>query len=191
GNIAFRLYDTYGFPLELTQEILAERGINVDLDGFRDSMEKQRARARAAWMETMPSDSFSVCTTCQGSKTDFQGYNTLTTRSQILAVLVGGAEKEDVSRGGEVQVVLDQTPFYAESGGQVGDQGILVGPDGEITVNDTKSAADGVFVHYGTLSRGTVHKGDFVLAEVNEKNRLAAARNHTATHLLHSALRTV
>ncbi|HAF17112.1 MAG TPA: alanine--tRNA ligase, partial [Peptococcaceae bacterium] len=179
------------FPLELTQEILAERGINVDLDGFRDSMEKQRARARAAWMETMPSDSFSVCTTYQCSKTDFQGYNTLTTRSQILALLVGGAEKEEVSQGEQVQVVLDQTPFYAESGGQVGDQGILIGPDGEITVNDTKSAADGVFVHYGTVSRGTVHKGDFVLAEVNEKNRLAAARNHTATHLLHSALRTV
>ncbi len=191
GNVAFRLYDTYGFPLELTQEILAERGMNVDLDGFRDSMEKQRARARAAWMETMPSDSFSVCTTYQCSKTDFQGYNTLSTRSQILALLVGGTEKEEVSQGEQVQVILDQTPFYAESGGQVGDQGILSGPDGEITVNDTKSAADGVIVHYGTVSRGTVHKGDFVLAEVDEKNRLAAARNHTATHLLHSALRKV
>ncbi len=191
GNVAFRLYDTFGFPLELTQEILAERGMNVDLDSFQSSMEQQRARARAAWKETMPADSFSVCTTYQCSETVFQGYNTLSTRSQILALSVEGAEREGVAEGEQVLVVLDQTPFYAESGGQVGDQGILRGPDGEIAVRDTKSASGGVFVHHGTVIRGTVQKGDFVLAEVNEQYRLAAARNHTATHLLHSALRSV
>lgn len=191
GMVAFRLYDTFGFPLELTQEILAERGMNVDLDGFQASMAKQRAQARAAWIESAPVDSFSVCTAYRGSKTEFHGYKNTSTRSQIQALLAGDQEKEKVVEGEQVQVVLDQTPFYPEGGGQVGDSGILAGPDGEITVTDTKKIESGVIIHHGHVSKGTAQKGDLVLAQIDEKPRLAAARNHTATHLLHKALRTV
>lgn len=191
GGVAFRLYDTFGFPLELTQEILAERGMNVDLDGFRASMEKQRARARAARVETVPIDSFSVCTAYHGGKTEFVGYGSLTARSHILAILDSGSEKEKAEEGEQVQIVLDQTPFYPEGGGQVGDQGILRGPGGEIIINDTKSVEGDIIIHHGFVSRGTVQKGDLIFAEVNEQRRLRTARNHTATHLLHSALRTV
>lgn len=191
GRVAFRLYDTFGFPLELTQEILAERGMNVDLDGFQASMEKQRARARAARIETVPVDSFSVCTAYHGDKTKFMGYGTLSARSRIIALIDGASEKDQVEEGKQVQVVLDQTPFYPEGGGQVGDQGILHGPGGEITVSDTKSVEGEVIIHHGFVSRGTVQKGDLILAQVDEQRRLRTARNHTATHLLHSALRTV
>jgi alanyl-tRNA synthetase len=122
GGVAFRLYDTFGFPLELTQEILAERGMNVDLDGFRVSMEKQRERARAARVETVPSDSFKVCTAYSGDKTKFTGYGNLSARSQITAIIADGSEKVKAIQGEQVQVILDQTPFYSEGGGQVGDE---------------------------------------------------------------------
>lgn len=191
GGVAFRLYDTFGFPLELTQEILAERGMNVDLDGFRVSMEKQRERARAARVETVPSDSFKVCTAYSGDKTKFTGYGNLSARSQITAIIADGSEKEKAIQGEQVQVILDQTPFYSEGGGQVGDEGKLCAADGEIMINDTKSIEDGVVIHHGFVSRGTVQKGDLVLAQVDEQRRFRTARNHTATHLLHSALRNV
>lgn len=191
GGVAFRLYDTFGFPLELTQEILAERGMDVDLDGFRASMEKQRERARAARVETVPTDSFSVCTAYSGTNTKFIGYGSLSARSQITAVIVDDSERERAIQGEQVQVMLDETPFYSEAGGQVGDQGKLCGPDGEVTINDTKSVEDGVIIHHGVVSRGTVQKGDLVLAQVDEQHRFRCARNHTATHLLHRALRDV
>jgi alanyl-tRNA synthetase len=191
GSVAFRLYDTYGFPLELTQEILAERGMRVDLDEFQESMEKQRSQARAARLETVPGDSFSVCTAYHGHKTEFMGYNTLAARAQVLAVLDSGGEKEKAEEGEHVQIVLDQTPFYAEGGGQVGDHGILRGPGGEFTVTETKSMQGEVTIHHGFVSSGIIQKGDLIFAQVDEQRRLRTARNHTATHLLQSALRTV
>jgi alanyl-tRNA synthetase len=191
GGVAFRLYDTFGFPLELTQEILAERGLSVDMDGFRSSMEKQRQKARAAWLETAPINSFGVCTAYRCSKTDFQGYTSLSTSSQIQALLSKGEERGEASEGEDVEIVLDRTSFYPEGGGQVGDQGIISGPAGEIAVSDTKRTPDDVIVHYGRVIRGIIRKDDLVLAQVDEKLRLATARNHTATHLLHKALREV
>ncbi|MDN5366457.1 MAG: alanyl-tRNA synthetase, partial [Thermacetogenium sp.] len=191
GGVAFRLYDTFGFPLELTQEILAERGLSVDMDGFRSSMEKQRQKARAAWLETAPVNSFGVCTAYRCSKTDFQGYTSLSTRSQVQVLLTKGEEKEEAAEGEDVEIVLDKTPFYPEGGGQVGDRGIISGPAGEIAVSDTKRTPDDVIVHYGRVIRGIIRKDDLVLAQVDEKLRLATARNHTATHLLHKALRQV
>jgi alanyl-tRNA synthetase len=191
GGVAFRLYDTFGFPLELTQEIVAERGMNVDLDGFQASMEEQRARARAARVDTITGDSFKVHQIHNVGKTEFIGYGNLSVRAQVMLLLDDGNEQEKADEGKQVQVILDQTPFYAEGGGQVGDQGVLYGPGGEITVNDTKSDKGGVIVHHGTVSRGTVQKGDIMLAKVDEQRRLRTARNHTATHLLHIALRKV
>lgn len=191
GGVAFKLYDTFGFPLELTQEIVAERGMNVDLDGFQVSMEEQRARARAARVETMPGDSFKTYEVHDVGQTEFIGYGNLSVRAQILLLLDDGHEREQAEQGQQVQVILDQTPFYAEGGGQVGDQGVLSGPSGEILINDTKSDKSGVIIHHGIVSSGTVQKGDMMLAQVDELCRLRTARNHTATHLLHNALRAV
>lgn len=191
GGVAFRLYDTFGFPLELTQEILAERGLSVDMDGFRSSMEKQRERARAAWLETAPVNSFGVCTAYRCSKTDFQGYGNLSTRSQIQFLVSNEGEKAEAAAGENVEIVLDKTPFYPEGGGQTGDRGLISGPEGEAAINDTKRAEGDVIIHYGRVIRGIIRKDDPVLAQVDEKRRLATARNHTATHLLHRALREV
>lgn len=191
GDVAFRLYDTFGFPLEMTQEILEERGLAVDVEGFQASMNKQRERARAAWLNTAPADSFRVCTAFRCSKTDFLGYDTLSTRSQIQLLVSAGEARDDVSAGDDVEIIIDRTPFYPESGGQVGDKGIIAGPDGEAVINDTKTIEDGVIIHYGRITRGTLHRGDLVHAQVDERLRQATARNHTATHLLHRALREV
>lgn len=191
GEIAFRLYDTYGFPLELTQEILAERGMSVDVEGFNASMQEQRERARAAWLEAAPVNAFGDGTSYRGQKTDFQGYTTLSASSQIQSLLVEGLEQSEVSADQQVEVLLDTTPFYPEGGGQVGDQGVIEGPVGEMVVEDTKKVGDGLILHTGRVIRGTLRKGDLVLAQVDDRRRAAAARNHTATHLLQRALREV
>jgi alanyl-tRNA synthetase len=191
GQVAFRLYDTYGFPLELTQEILAERGLSVDVQGFNEAMEAQRERARAAWLEAAPVNSSDVGATYRGGRTVFQGYSNLDTKSQILALIKDGNEASEAAEGTLIEVILDVTPFYADSGGQTGDRGILKGPAGEVLVEDTRKIGDGLFIHRGWVNRGLVQKGDLVLAQVDEKRRMDTARNHTATHLLHKALRTV
>lgn len=191
GKIAFRLYDTFGFPLELTREILAERGLAVDLDGFNAAMAEQRRRGRAAWQEAAPVHSAGVCTAYKGARTEFQGYGNLSTRSQVLALVSGNQEKEEVTEGAPVQVLLDVTPCYPEGGGQVGDRGILQGPEGKVIIEDTNKTTDGLILHRGRVDSGVLRKGDLVLAQIDERRRLAAARNHTATHLLHQALRTV
>ncbi len=191
GRVAFRLYDTFGFPLELTQEILAERGLTVDLAGFEEAMQEQRERARAARLEAAPTSRQGIWDTYRDFKTDFQGYGSLTAKAQIQALVCDEAEQQEAREGGQVQVLLDLTPFYPEGGGQVGDRGILKGPDGEVVIQDTKKVEENLIIHQGYVSRGLVRKGDVVLAQVNEKRRLATARNHTATHLLHQALRSV
>ncbi|MGB9792014.1 MAG: alanine--tRNA ligase [Thermacetogeniaceae bacterium] len=190
GKVAFRLYDTFGFPLELTQEILAERGMAVDINEFNAAMAEQRERARAAWLEIAPINSFGGVQAFDGKKTEFHGYISLSTKSQILGIIADESEVEEASEGKRIQVLLDVTPFYPEGGGQVGDSGIIEGPSGKMVVEDTKKAGD-VIVQYGYVSRGVLRKGDIVLAQVDERRRQAAARNHTATHLLHAALRLV
>lgn len=190
GKVAFRLYDTFGFPLELTQEILAERGMAVDISEFNAAMEEQRERARAAWLEIAPLDSFGGGRAYDGKKTEFQGYVSLSTKSQVVGIIADESEVAEASEGKKIQVLLDVTPFYPEGGGQVGDAGVIDGPSGRLIVEDTKKAGD-VIVHYGYVARGVLRKGDVVLAQVDERRRKAAARNHTATHLLHAALRSV
>jgi alanyl-tRNA synthetase len=191
GINAFTLYDTYGFPLELTQEIAAEKGLTVDTDGFTVEMEKQRSRSRNA-VET-------IDLTAQGSlnqlmghiqETEFLGYSLPAVDAEVEALLVNGQMVSSVEAGVEVQVILNQTPFYAESGGQMGDRGNLSSEAALIRVVDVKKDA-GFFIHYGRVERGVLHIADGVNAQIDLACRRRVQAHHTATHLLQSALKKI
>ena len=191
GEQAFELYDTYGFPLELTQEIAEEHGLAVDLDGFEQAMEAQRQRAKAA--------AVSIDLTLQDAidqmaadltATRFQGYELLDHSSSVQALVVNGEPAERAEAGDRVQLVLDTTPFYGEGGGQVGDRGVLSG-EGLIVAIEAVSRNRSVFVHSGRVERGSVSVGDVVHGQVDRACRRRAQANHTATHLLQSALKQV
>lgn len=192
GGDAFRLYDTYGFPLDLTREILAEEEIKVDEAGFQAEMEAQRERARAARQEA---DGMRVMEgeggRLAGLSTEFTGYAVLQDQGKVLAIRTNEGWVENAEEGTAVEVVLDRAPFYPESGGQVGDQGFLSGEDGRVKVLDTQKSASGAIVLRGEVVSGSVKVGDVVTAQVDVARRLATARHHTATHLLHRALRQV
>ena len=191
GDQAFELYDTYGFPLELTEEIAEEHGLTVDLEGFEAAMEAQRQRAKAA--------AVSIDLTLQGAieqmaadldATAFKGYEALEHPSCVLALVVSGEPAERASAGDNVQLVLDVTPFYGEGGGQIGDRGVLSG-DGVIVAIDGVSRNRSVFVHSGRIERGSLAVGDLLTAPVDRACRRRAQANHTATHLLQAALKQV
>ncbi|MEL7177380.1 MAG: alanine--tRNA ligase, partial [Pseudomonadota bacterium] len=190
GAAAFKLYDTYGFPLDLTQDALREKGRAVDTDGFDAAMAEQKAKARAAWSgsgETADATVWFDIADTAGT-TDFLGYDTEVAEGQIVALVQEGAQIETVSKGQAVQVVLNQTPFYAESGGQVGDSGVLKTETGTVLVSETRKVAD-VFIHIGVVSEGAVSQGQGAELEVDHDRRTAIRANHSATHLLHEALR--
>lgn len=191
GESAFTLYDTYGFPLELTQEIAAENKLTVDVDGFNAEMQKQVERAKAAH-ET-------IDLTVQGSldklaehihSTKFIGYTQLTTTAKIEVLLVAGVSQEAAEAGTEIQIVLDKTPFYAESGGQIGDKGYISGDGVLVRIEDVKKESD-FFIHFGYIERGTIRIGDEITAQIDRGCRRRAQANHTATHLLQAALKKV
>ncbi len=188
GAAAFKLYDTFGFPLDLTQDALREKGRGVDTDGFDAAMAEQKAKARAAWSGTGAQADATVWfdVADKDGTTDFLGYDTVTAEGQIVAVIVDG-ELADSSTG-EVQIALNQSPFYAESGGQVGDAGTIKTETGTVTVTDTKKVA-GVFIHIGTVTDGEVRKGQAASLNVDPARRAAIEANHTVTHLLNEALR--
>lgn len=186
GETVFRLYDTFGFPIDLTADIARERGFNVDLAGFEQAMEQQRDRARAAGKFTAQGK-----VSYEGRSTEFQGYESLHVSAQVLAIYKDGSAVNHLLRGDAGVIVLDRTSFYAESGGQVGDQGELVGTQGTFRVADTLKIQADVFGHHGVLETGTLTVGDQVEALVNATLRERAAFNHSATHLLHAALRKV
>ena len=186
GETAFRLYDTFGFPLDLTADIARERGITVDHAGFEQAMARQREQARAANKFTMQEG-----IEYNGSQTTFYGYEALQHEGQVLAIYKQGSPVDFIEAGDEAVVVLDQTPFYAESGGQVGDSGELLAANGTFAVTDTQKIQAGVFGHKGLLSSGRLVIKDTVLAKVNPLSRTSTANNHSATHLLHAALRKV
>ena len=198
GQDAFTLYDTYGFPLELTQEIAEEQGISVDLDGFEAAMKEQQTRAKDARQTidlTVQGSLDKLAETIQG--TEFVGYAELSSLAEVEVILVDGKSVEEAAAGTEVQVVLNQTPFYAESGGQIGDKGYLNGSihgeNGEgllVRVDDVKKESD-FFVHFGFVERGTLRVGDSITAKIDNSGRRRIQANHTATHLLQSALRKI
>ncbi len=190
GAAAFRLYDTYGFPLDLTQDALREKGRGVDVAGFEAAMAEQRAKARAAWAgtgEAADQRLWFELAEAQGA-TEFLGYDTETAEGQILALISGGVATGAAEAGQAVQVVVNQTPFYAEAGGQVGDQGYVRTDTGLARVTDTKKAA-GVIVHHATVIEGSLLRGQPARLEVDHARRAAIRGNHSATHLLHEALR--
>ena len=195
GQDAFTLYDTYGFPLELTQEIAEEQGISVDLDGFEVAMKEQQTRAKDAHQTidlTVQGSLDQLAETIQG--TEFVGYAELSSLAKVEVILVDGKSVESAEAGTEVQVVLNQTPFYAESGGQLGDKGYLQsGENGDgllVRVHDVKKESD-FFVHFGFVERGTLRVGDSLTAKIDNSGRRRIQANHTATHLLQSALRQI
>jgi alanyl-tRNA synthetase len=197
GEIPFTLHDTYGFPLELTREIAAERGFTVDEAGFEAEMEKQRERARAAVKGADAVAADQAYAALGDIETAFRGYDTLETRTTVLALLLSSARPEpvegraEVEAPAEVELFLAETPFYAESGGQVGDRGEVVGPNGRVDVEDTQKVAERLIVHRGRVVEGRIAVGDTVTARVDPERRRDTMRNHTGTHLLHAALRSV
>ncbi|MDE1941730.1 MAG: alanine--tRNA ligase [Betaproteobacteria bacterium] len=186
GETVFRLYDTYGFPMDLTADIARERGVSVDLAGFEHAMEQQRERARAASKFTAQG-----AVDYRGGATEFMGYETLHLEARIVALYREGQEVPVLEAGERGVVVLDRTPFYAESGGQVGDCGELVTSHGTFVVGDTQKIQAQVFGHHGQVQTGRIQVGDQADARVDTIARQRAAWNHSATHLLHAALRTV
>ena len=186
GKTAFALYDTYGFPLDLTADICRERDVTLDEVGFQTAMEKQKSTARAAGKFEM-----AAAIEYSGAKTTFVGYDTLADESKIIALYVNGSAVQTVAAGQDAIVVLDHTPFYAESGGQAGDVGVLEAGSVRFDVSDTHKIQADVFGHHGKLIDGTLKIGDTVSAKVNANVRAATMRNHSATHLMHKALRTV
>ncbi|MBM9595701.1 alanine--tRNA ligase [Roseitranquillus sediminis] len=190
GTTAFKLYDTYGFPLDLTQDALRERGRGVDVNAFQQSMEEQKAKARAAWAgsgETADAGIWFDIADRHGS-TEFLGYDTETAEGQILALVKDGAPADEATAGEGVLIVVNQTPFYAEAGGQVGDAGMLRTASGRAQITDTRKTA-GVFIHYAEVVEGRVKTGEAAALEVDHARRSTIRANHSATHLLHEALR--
>ncbi len=190
GAAAFKLYDTYGFPLDLTQDALREKGRTVDVEGFDHAMQEQKAKARAAWAgsgETQDATIWYDLAEKHGG-TEFLGYDTETAEGQILALVADGKESGAAATGTKVQIVVNQTPFYAESGGQVGDSGLIRTDTGMATVTDTKKSA-GVFIHIAEVTEGEIARGQPAKLEVAHARRTAIRANHSATHLLHEALR--
>jgi alanyl-tRNA synthetase len=186
GDAAFKLHDTYGFPLDLTADICRERGVSVDTDGFDAAMARQKEQARAAGKFKMAAN-----LEYDGVATAFHGYEQLETKGKITALYKEGTAADQLSEGDEGVVILDNTPFYAESGGQIGDSGQLKGNNGLFAVEDTQKVQATVFGHHGTLKTGTLKVGDEIAAKVDLNARTSTMRNHSATHLMHKALREV
>ncbi|MEF2072298.1 alanine--tRNA ligase [Consotaella aegiceratis] len=193
GVTAFKLYDTYGFPLDLTQDALRQRGIAVDLAGFQDAMERQRAEARKSWAGSGEAAAESVWFAIRErvGPTEFLGYDTERAEGVVVAVVKDGAECFSAEAGDEISLVLNQTPFYAESGGQVGDTGRMRGENSEIEITDTQKMADGLFVHRGKVAKGTIRPDQALELIVDGERRGRTRLNHSATHLLHEGLREV
>ncbi|GAB6054219.1 alanine--tRNA ligase [Magnetospira thiophila] len=192
GDVAFKLYDTYGFPLDLTQDALKGRGIGVDEVAFNAAMDRQRAEARAAWAGSGDAATDKVWFEIRQDigATEFLGYENETAEGQVVALVVDGMRVDHAQAGAEVALVVNQTPFYGESGGQMGDRGtIYLAGGGRIEINDTQKKLGDLYVHLGRVVEGRVSLGDDVRLRVDHQRRAAVRANHSATHLLHEALR--
>jgi alanyl-tRNA synthetase len=193
GETAFKLYDTYGFPLDLTQDALRQRSISVNLDGFQDAMERQKAEARKSWAGSGDAATETVWFGVREKTgaTEFLGYDTEQAEGIVLSLVKDGAVVDQAGEGEDIAVVVNQTPFYGESGGQMGDTGTIAGEGFSIVVSDTQKKADGLFVHLGKVVKGAVRTGAAVELKVDHARRSRLRANHSATHLIHEALREV
>lgn len=194
GDVAFRLYDTYGFPLDLTQDVLRGKHMSVDTRGFEAAMERQKAEARKAWAGSgeAATDAVWFETKEKVGGTEFLGYETLQAEGQIAALIVDGKEVDSVKEGQKAAVITNQTPFYGESGGQIGDTGTIAVADSVLfDVTDTQKKVGDLFIHFGVLKKGDLKKGLDVLMTVDAERRAATARHHSVTHLLQAALRKI
>ena len=191
GEDVFRLYDNYGFPVDLTQDIVAEKGFTVDVEGFEAYMKEQKTRSRENYLAKGGSSWDSEQLELPEAESRFVGYETLACTAKVEGLLVGGKPADVATEGEEVLVVLNETPFYTESGGQVSDTGVIRGGKGEVRVTAMKKMPGGQIVHHGFVSEGTLEAGETVSAEVDAGRRKAIMRNHTAAHLLQAALRQV
>jgi len=193
GETAFKLYDTYGFPLDLTQDALRQRDISVNLAGFSEAMERQKAEARKSWAGSGEATTETIWFALREKlgATEFLGYDTEQAEGVILAMVRDGVQIETAGEGETVSIVVNQTPFYGESGGQMGDTGTITGDGFGLEVTDTQKKADGLFVHLAKVAKGSVRAGAAVELKVDHKRRARLRSNHSATHLIHEALREI
>lgn len=193
GKYSFKLYDTYGFPPDLTTEILQEHGMKLDEAGFKEEMQKQKQMGKKSWVGAgeIGWDNAEELRLDKDIKTEFTGYGSNNENSRILAIVKNNKALEYASEGDEIGVILDITPFYAQSGGQVGDTGVIKNNSVEIEISDTQKVADGKILHIGKITKGEIKVSDKVEAIIDNKRRMAISRNHSATHLLQKALREV
>ena len=190
GDLIFKLYDTYGFPVDIVQDVVRGENLELDMDGYDQAMEKQRTKSRTVTAFTEISEAYKNLS-AQGVMPEFVGYETTTCESKVLLLVQDGKEVEEAVSGRNVEVVTETTPFYGEAGGQVGDSGKITGPDFEVEVVDTIKDPTGITIHKGNMVSGSIQKGQNVTLTVDKTSRSATERNHTATHLLHFALRKV
>ncbi len=190
GDVIFKLYDTYGFPVDIVRDVVREENMRLDMDGFDRSMADQRTRSRSKVSFDRISDAYKKLS-ARGVKPEFVGYTTLACDSKILVMVADGQEIDEAAEGQALEIVTAMTPFYAEAGGQVSDSGTISGKNFEMIVRDTVKDPTGLIIHKGSVISGKILKGDSVSLRVDEANRKATALNHTATHILHAALRQV
>ncbi|MCP5070101.1 MAG: alanine--tRNA ligase [bacterium] len=192
GPVVFRLYDTFGFPVDLTDDILRGRGLHADQQGFRTEMEAQRSRSRQAWKGSGDGGVDEIHSRMAADlATSFVGYQTLEHSSPVKAILRGGEPVEEAALGDQIELIVTETPFYAESGGQVGDIGLATTPAGQMSIDDVQRPSGELVVHCGKVTSGVIRVGDSAVLEVDSEGRAATVRNHSGTHLLHAALREV
>jgi len=188
GDLIFKLYDTYGFPVDIVRDVIRDEAMTLDMDGFNKNMKVQREKSRSVATLARSNTAYKNLSS-KGIKPDFLGYDTSSSRSKILVIMEGDEEVSEAGAGAEIEIVTESTPFYGESGGQVGDIGEIEGEDAEIEVLDTIKDPTGLIIHKGKVVSGTIKKGEMVTLKIDTVKRTATARNHTATHILHYALR--
>lgn len=190
GEVIFRLYDTYGFPVDLTEEVAREEGFSLDMEGFHREMEEQRRRGKESWRGGEVTPHYQRMAE-EGITTTFVGYEKLQEKGKVLALIRDGERVKEAGEGEEVELITEITPFYAEAGGQVADRGVIRTPGGELEVTDVRRPLPSLIVHRGKVLKGEIREGEEALLAVDEPRRMATARNHTATHILHAVLREV
>ncbi len=191
GEMAFKLYDTYGFPLDLTEEILHEQGFEIDRAAFDSNLKMQQERARAAARSALGSEDEEKYKKAAGLETEFTGYDTLEQETKLLLIFVGNETRKEAVKGDKIDVLLEQTPFYAEAGGQIGDTGVIEAPHGMIRIENTFFSAGGQIIHRGIVEEGKIALKENVKGRIDGERRRGICRSHTSTHLLHRSLRNI